>query len=68
MEEAKIDVHCHFIPPFYREVLEETGHEQIDGMPRIPVRALIISPLMPKRRLSEKVGLEPRGAYNRHDQ
>lgn len=37
MEEAKIDVHCHFIPPFYRRVLEETGHEKVDGMPRIPV-------------------------------
>ena len=37
-EEAKIDVHCHFIPDFYRKILEETGHEKVDGMPRIPVR------------------------------
>ena len=33
----RIDVHAHFIPPFYRGELLATGHGQPDGMPRLPV-------------------------------
>ncbi|KAI4121176.1 MAG: hypothetical protein LQ338_006524 [Usnochroma carphineum] len=34
--DSKIDTHCHFVPDFYREILIETGHEHVDGMPAIP--------------------------------
>jgi len=33
----RIDVHCHAVPPKYREYLIETGHKNPDGMPAIPV-------------------------------
>ncbi|KAH4906568.1 hypothetical protein HBI80_082030 [Parastagonospora nodorum] len=32
----RIDVHSHFLPPFYRTALAENGHEKPDGMPAIP--------------------------------
>jgi hypothetical protein len=35
--EERIDTHAHFVPPFYREACEETGHGKPDGMPAIPV-------------------------------
>ncbi|KAF2246294.1 amidohydrolase 2 [Trematosphaeria pertusa] len=31
-----IDVHSHFLPPFYHDALMENGHEKVDGMPEIP--------------------------------
>ena len=34
---AKIDVHCHAVPPKYRQRLIENGHQAPDGMPAIPV-------------------------------
>ncbi|PVH79199.1 amidohydrolase 2 [Cadophora sp. DSE1049] len=33
---AKIDVHCHAVPPKYRQRLIENGHQNPDGMPAIP--------------------------------
>ncbi|KAG4441838.1 hypothetical protein IFR05_002702 [Cadophora sp. M221] len=36
MAEEKIDIHAHFIPPFYREASLKTGHGKPDGMPAIP--------------------------------
>lgn len=33
---AKIDVHSHFLPDFYRQALLDNGHERPDGMPRPP--------------------------------
>lgn len=33
----RIDVHCHAITPKYREFLLQSGHENPDGMPSIPV-------------------------------
>ncbi|CAA9963124.1 Amidohydrolase protein [Pyrenophora teres f. maculata] len=32
----RIDVHSHFLPPFYRTALSEHGHSRPDGMPAIP--------------------------------
>ncbi|KAF2646555.1 amidohydrolase 2 [Massarina eburnea CBS 473.64] len=32
----RIDVHSHFLPPFYRTALENTGNSYPDGMPAIP--------------------------------
>jgi len=32
----RIDVHSHFLPPFYRAALSEHGHSHPDGMPAIP--------------------------------
>lgn len=32
----RIDVHSHFLPPFYRTSLAEHGHSHPDGMPAIP--------------------------------
>jgi predicted TIM-barrel fold metal-dependent hydrolase len=32
----RIDVHSHFLPPFYRTALAENGHTHPDGMPAIP--------------------------------
>jgi len=36
-EQGKIDVHSHFLPPFYRKACLETDHGEPDGMPAIPV-------------------------------
>jgi hypothetical protein len=36
--ESRIDVHAHFIPPFYRTACEAAGKGAPDGMPQIPVR------------------------------
>ena len=36
--QASIDTHAHFLPPFYREACEGTGHGKPDGMPALPVR------------------------------
>lgn len=33
---TRIDVHSHFLPPFYRASLAEHGHSRPDGMPAIP--------------------------------
>jgi predicted TIM-barrel fold metal-dependent hydrolase len=33
---SRIDVHSHFLPPFYREALAQNGHTHPDGMPAIP--------------------------------
>ncbi|KAJ4377329.1 hypothetical protein N0V83_000154 [Neocucurbitaria cava] len=33
---TRIDVHSHFLPPFYRTALAENGHSHPDGMPGIP--------------------------------
>lgn len=32
----RIDVHSHFLPPFYHDALLANGHEKVDGMPGIP--------------------------------
>src|SRR5690242_6151431 len=32
----RIDVHSHFLPPFYRTALADNGHSHPDGMPAIP--------------------------------
>ncbi|KAF2140393.1 uncharacterized protein K452DRAFT_319883 [Aplosporella prunicola CBS 121167] len=32
----RIDVHSHFLPPFYRDELAQNGHSNPDGMPAIP--------------------------------
>jgi predicted TIM-barrel fold metal-dependent hydrolase len=32
----RIDVHSHFLPPFYRTALAVNGHSHPDGMPAIP--------------------------------
>ncbi|KAF2626352.1 amidohydrolase 2 [Macroventuria anomochaeta] len=32
----RIDVHSHFLPPFYRSALAGNGHSHPDGMPAIP--------------------------------
>lgn len=32
----RIDVHAHFIPPFYHDALVQAGHSKPDGMPAIP--------------------------------
>lgn len=32
----RIDVHSHFLPPFYRSALLSAGYEKVDGMPAIP--------------------------------
>ena len=34
----RVDVHSHAITPKYREFLIQTGHQNPDGMPAIPVR------------------------------
>lgn len=33
---AKLDIHSHFLPDFYREALYATGHDHPDGMPAPP--------------------------------
>jgi predicted TIM-barrel fold metal-dependent hydrolase len=33
---VKVDVHAHYVPDAYRTALEQTGHDQPDGMPWIP--------------------------------
>lgn len=33
---SKIDVHVHFLPPFYRKACLENGHANPDGMPYLP--------------------------------
>ncbi|KAF2024277.1 hypothetical protein EK21DRAFT_79034 [Setomelanomma holmii] len=33
---SRIDVHSHFLPPFYQIALAEHGHSHPDGMPAIP--------------------------------
>ena len=33
---TRIDVHSHYLPPFYRDALLANGHEKVDGMPAIP--------------------------------
>lgn len=33
---AKIDLHSHFVPDFYRDALLDAGIDRPDGMPRIP--------------------------------
>ncbi|CAK4032005.1 hypothetical protein B0A50_02153 [Lecanosticta acicola] len=32
----KIDVHSHFLPPFYQEACRRSGHANPDGMPYLP--------------------------------
>lgn len=36
MNPSRIDVHCHYLPDFYRQALEENGQTQPDGMSAIP--------------------------------
>ncbi|KAF2827005.1 amidohydrolase 2 [Ophiobolus disseminans] len=38
--ERRIDVHSHFLPPFYRTALAQNGHTYPDGMPAIPAWSL----------------------------
>ncbi|WP_327145431.1 amidohydrolase family protein [Nocardia sp. NBC_01327] len=33
---TRIDVHCHYLPDFYREALIANGHSHPDGIPGIP--------------------------------
>jgi len=32
----KIDVHAHYLPPFYQEACRNNGHAKPDGMPAVP--------------------------------
>ncbi|MFG2674738.1 amidohydrolase family protein [Streptomyces sp. NPDC048445] len=32
----RVDVHCHYLPDFYRQALIEAGHSEPDGIPFIP--------------------------------
>ncbi len=32
----RVDVHCHFLPEFYRQALVESGHSKPDGISKIP--------------------------------
>ncbi|GAB7363731.1 hypothetical protein MBLNU230_g4299t1 [Neophaeotheca triangularis] len=32
----RVDVHSHFLPPFYRKACEDNGHANPDGMPAVP--------------------------------
>lgn len=34
---SRVDIHSHFIPPFWREESIKYGYGQPDGMPVIPV-------------------------------
>lgn len=34
---TRVDIHSHFVPPFWREATIEYGYGQPDGMPEIPV-------------------------------
>ena len=36
MSKARVDVHAHFLPDFYREELKKAGLANPDGMPEIP--------------------------------
>ena len=36
----RIDVHTHAVTPKYREFLIQTGHQNPDGWPEIPVKKL----------------------------
>lgn len=36
----RIDVHCHAVPPRYRQYAIDNGHEKPDGMPALPVRTI----------------------------
>lgn len=36
MRPARIDIHAHFVPEFYRQALVEAGHSQPDGIKAIP--------------------------------
>ena len=31
-----VDVHAHYLPKSYRELLLASGHAQVDGMPQLP--------------------------------
>ena len=42
----RIDTHAHFVPPAWRKLCEETGHDQPDGMPAIPVSYTENQPLI----------------------
>ena len=33
---SKIDVHSHFLPPFYQDACRQNGHANPDGMPHLP--------------------------------
>jgi predicted TIM-barrel fold metal-dependent hydrolase len=33
---VRVDVHAHYLPPFYRDALVEHGHGQPDGFPFVP--------------------------------
>jgi hypothetical protein len=35
--QEKVDVHSHFLPPFYRQAGLDNGHGKPDGMPALPV-------------------------------
>ena len=38
----RIDVHCHAVPPGYRQYALVNGHEKPDGMPALPVSQLFV--------------------------
>lgn len=42
---SRVDIHAHFVPPFWRELTTENGYGQPDGMPAIPVSWANVSPL-----------------------
>lgn len=43
---SRIDVYTHFIPSFYRQILESNGYEKPDGMPKIPVSTVNLLPFI----------------------
>lgn len=62
--DIKIDVHSHFLPPFYREACLETGHGKPDGMPALPVG---LSPKQLSRvRSGKEADLRNRSGARRH--
>lgn len=59
----RIDVHCHAVPPGYRQYALDNGHEKPDGMPALPVSQLLV----PGFSLTSP-GLECRGAHCPHEE
>jgi hypothetical protein len=63
---GKIDVHSHFLPPFYRKACLEKGHGMPDGMPALPVCPSIKS-WSSVNKLTERTGMERRDASRVHE-
>jgi hypothetical protein len=61
--EERIDVHAHFLPPFYRAACLETGNGKPDGMPVLPVCLTLTSRIgHDVKDANIKIGVERRKA------